>query len=404
MKVLIAGGGFAGAEAVIALRELAGDRVDIELTSPSGSLVYRPHAVREPFDLREAERIPLQPLCDAHRATLRAARVRRVDAARRRVETESGETLTFDILLVATGARAEPAVSGSITFDGTSGVAAMRSLLERARAGDVRRIAFVAPAGTGWTLPLYELALLAQTHLREHRQETRLDIVTPEDEPLGIFGPPASNRVRKALAARGIGVHRPQELAALAADAVVALPRIVGPRVPGLPATADGFLPVDDFSAVLDTPHVYAAGDVTDRPLKQGGLAAQQAEVAAAHIAARAGADVDPRPFAPRLRGLLLTGGLPWHLLGGAHPEAVPHPLWPELGKVIGTRLARYLGVDEPGDRPQGLELALMLADEAAADGDAGAALGWLSTAEAIGTTLPREYDQKRLAWTLGSQ
>ena len=41
---------------------------------------------------------------------------------------------------------------------------------------------------------------------------------------------------------------------------------------------------------------VYAAGDATNGPIKQGGVAAQQADAAAAAIAARAGADVEPRP------------------------------------------------------------------------------------------------------------
>lgn len=403
VKVVVAGGGFAGVEAVLALRALAGDRVDVELVTAGDSLVYRPHAVREPFGLGDAEHIPLRPLCDDHGAALRIARVTGVDVARREVRTDRGGAIAFDVLLVATGGRAEPAVAGTITFDGSRGVAELRRLLERAAEGQVRRIAFAAPTGTAWTLPLYELAFLAEAHLRERGAQTRLDVVTPEREPLGAFGAPATARVREALAARGIAVHRPKELRALGADAVVALPRVAGPRLTGLPSTADGFLPVDDFGLVRGTPAVYAAGDATDHPLKQGGLAAQQAETAAAHIAARAGAAVAQRPFAPVLRGLLLTGGLPWHLLGGPHPDATAQPLWPSLGKVVGTRLATYLGVAEPADRPQGVELALRLADEAAAEGDPGAALEWLSTAEAVEGTLPPEYAEKRLAWTFGS-
>jgi sulfide:quinone oxidoreductase len=403
LRVVIAGGGFAGVEAVLALRALAGERVDIELVSASDSRVYRPHAVREPFGLGDAEHIPLRPLCDDHRATLRTALVTGVDVAQREVQTDRYGALSYDVLLVATGARPEPAVADAITFDGRRGVAEMRRLLQGAAEGHVRMIAFVVPDAAAWTLPLYELAFLTHAHLRQHGAGTRLAIVTPENEPLGTFGTPASDRVRTALAARGISMHPPEELRALAADAVVALPRFVGPRLTGLPSTADGFLPVDDFGLVRGTTTVYAAGDVTDHVLKQGGLAAQQAEVSAAHIAAGAGAAIHPRPFAPILRGLLLTGGLPWHLLGGPHPDATARPLWPSLGKVIGTRLATYLGVAEPADRPQGMELALMLADEAAADGDPGAALEWLSTAEAIGADLPGEYEQKRLTWTFGS-
>ena len=401
MKVLIAGGGFAGVEALLALRELAGDRVELELVSAGDRLVYRPHAVREPFGLGDTEGIPLGPLCEAAGASLRIARVTDVDVDGHAVGTEDGGRIGYDVLLIAPGARREPAVPGAITFDGTRGVADLRAVLARAVAGEVRRIAFVVPEGVTWPLPLYELALLTEVHLIERGARTRLDIVTPEAEPLEAFGAPASARLRKALAARGISVRRPDELEGLRADGVVALPRIAGPAVPGLPATAEGFIPVDEFGAVEGAPDVYAAGDATDFPVKQGGLATQQAEAAATHIAARAGALVTPRPFEPALRGLLLTGAVPLYLHGGDRPEAMGRPLWPAATKVIGTRLSRRLGVDEPGDRPEGLELALMLADEEAAKGNAPAALEWLGAAEALSGELPAPYREKRAAWTL---
>src|SRR5512132_1422572 len=47
---------------------------------------------------------------------------------------------------------------------------------------------------------------------------------------------------------------------------------------------------------------VYAAADITAFPLKQGGLAAQEADAVAERIAAQAGARVLPQPFRPVLR------------------------------------------------------------------------------------------------------
>src|SRR6185295_9955533 len=69
----------------------------------------------------------------------------------------------------------------------------------------------------------------------------------------------------------------------IAADAVIALPQLVGPRIPGLPHDDDGFLPVDVHGRVCDG--VFAAGDVTASPLKHGSLATQQADAVAAAIA-----------------------------------------------------------------------------------------------------------------------
>ena len=47
--VFIAGGGVAGIEALLALRDLAGDRVRVTLASPSPEFTYKPLAVEEPF-------------------------------------------------------------------------------------------------------------------------------------------------------------------------------------------------------------------------------------------------------------------------------------------------------------------------------------------------------------------
>jgi sulfide:quinone oxidoreductase len=86
---------------------------------------------------------------------------------------------------------------------------------------------------------------------------------------------------------------------------------------------------------------------MTSRSLKQGGLAAQQADVAAAAIAARAGEAVKVAPYEPVLRGLLLTGGEPEFLekLPGAPPlsHSSAQFLWWPPQKVAGRHLAPYL-------------------------------------------------------------
>jgi sulfide:quinone oxidoreductase len=258
----------------------------------------------------------------------------------------------------------------------------------------------VVPGGVTWPLPLYEIALLAHAHLRSDGASVRLDVVTPEAAPLDLFGAAASDRVRSALAERDIGLHRPEQLRRLHADAAVALPRLDGPALPGVASTPDGFIRVDANGLVDGTANVYAAGDATFHPVKQGGLATQQAEAVATQIAARAGAPVQPRAFAPALRAVMLTGGLPLYLEGDrdASDAAARAP----LAKVVGTRLARWLGAEDPAAEPRGVHLALALADAEAARGDAGAALEWLSAAEAVGGELPPAYAEKRTAWTLG--
>jgi sulfide:quinone oxidoreductase len=87
---------------------------------------------------------------------------------------------------------------------------------------------------------------------------------------------------------------------------------------------------------------------MTTRPLKQGGLAAQQADVAAADIAAQiAGSDVEVHPYQPKLQGMLLTGGDPLYLQRDPHApvssEASSQPLWWPPQKVVGAHLGPYL-------------------------------------------------------------
>ena len=62
MKVLIAGGGVTGIEALLALRELAPDRVEVTLLAPTPEFVYKPLAVEEPFGPEPATRLELAPL------------------------------------------------------------------------------------------------------------------------------------------------------------------------------------------------------------------------------------------------------------------------------------------------------------------------------------------------------
>ncbi len=85
----------------------------------------------------------------------------------------------------------------------------------------------------------------------------------------------------------------------LEVERVLALPILRGRRLPGIPADADGFVQTDEHCRVRGVDAVWAVGDCTALAVKSGGLAAEQADVAAADIAALAGADVEAAPFEP---------------------------------------------------------------------------------------------------------
>jgi sulfide:quinone oxidoreductase len=172
-----------------------------------------------------------------------------------------------------------------------------------------------------------------------------LHFVTPEREPLEVF----QVRVRDLLDLGGITLHtsttwRP---GLLDVERVVTLPVLEGPAIQGLPSDEHGFLVTDPHGRVV--PGVFAAGDVTNFEIKQGGLACQMADAAAEQIAADAGAPVLPQPFKPELQGLLLTDHWARYLRpGGGGPVLATRGLrWPPA-KIAGRELARYLKTLEP--------------------------------------------------------
>jgi sulfide:quinone oxidoreductase len=364
-KVLIVGGGVGAIEAALALHHLAGDKARVEICAGRGDFVYRPFAVGEPYGASRVLRYGLESLAESCGASFRQENIAAVDSATRLATSHDGTEIPYDYLVVACGARLLWSVPGAVTFWGVADEGEMQDVVARLRQGQLRRLIFTMPGGHGWALPAYELALLAATELKQAGiTGTRLTVVTPEDGPLQIFGRRASEQVAELLANHGIEVitgthpvkHEHGALTIvpgdeLEADAVVSLPRLEGRRIAGLPYDASGFIPIDDHSRIPGLAHAFAVGDVTTFPVKQGGIATQQADVAAETIAAELGCDVETKALDPVLRGILWTGAKPRYLfgwLGGGHGEssvASERPQWPidNPSKLIGRYLTPFL-------------------------------------------------------------
>lgn len=362
-RVLIAGGGVAALEAALALRHLAEERVDAELVAPETHFWYRPLSVLEPFGAGHVHGVELAELAEECGARFGLGALASVDPDAHVARTEAGGEIAYDALLIAAGAKPVEAVSGALTFRGPADTGAFRDLLTEAEQGKVRRLVFAVPGGVVWPLPLYELALQTAAHLsRLGIEDVELVLVTHEESPLALFGAEASAAVADLLRHGGIEFH-PQRYAVsaqegslavvppgeIAADRVVALPRLVGNPVRGIPHDTDGFIPIDRQARVAGVDDVFAAGDATNFPVKQGGLAAQQADAAAEAIAAAAGAPITPEPFRPVLRGVIMTGHEPAflraELSGGAGDTSVAgaEALWWPPGKIVGRYLAPFL-------------------------------------------------------------
>ena len=359
--VVIAGGGVGALEGMLALQSHAGDRVRISVLTATRYLTYRALSVAEPFGADPAPRFDWEHITRDRGVRWIQDVVAGVRPDAHQLDTRDGPPIPYDALLLSLGARPEPALPGAIPFAGPRDVIAVADAIDALTPGRPHTIAFVAATGTAWTLPLYELALMTAEHGRKRGLDLAIELVTRESAPLGIFGADASAAVARRLEDVGVRLRTgtfAKEFAdgklwlelegPLDVDLVIALPPLSGPHLAGLADELDGFVPVDHFGRVRAIDRVWAVGDMTSRPLKQGGLTAQQADVAAADIAKEvAGAAIDVRPYEPKLRGLLLTGGDPVYLERRPHAppasEASDAFLWWPPHKVVGRHLGPYL-------------------------------------------------------------
>jgi sulfide:quinone oxidoreductase len=363
LRVAVAGGGVAAAELVLALRALAGDRVAIEIVTPNPQFAFRPASPGAAVRAHDVDVYDLRGLASEAGAALRVDSVEAVARDAHRLRLASGDTTAYDVLVVATGVQSDAGVTGAVTFRDQRDAALVAEAVEALAGMSQGRLVFAAPGGTSWTLPLYELALLAAADLARPYAPIEVTVVTPERKPLEVFGADASRHVAQLLEDHDVRLlagtspvsvqHGRLVLVtgeSIPADRVLAVPRLVGRRLAGMPADWNGFVDVDERGQVRGVPDVYAAGDVTSYPVKQGGLAAQQADVVAAGIAARAGADVGPLPFRGALRAAL--DGPDGFLQLRAELDETGKPLdggsaWSEPGDdgpAAGKLFAKHLG------------------------------------------------------------
>jgi sulfide:quinone oxidoreductase len=237
-----------------------------------------------------------------------------IDLGRRLVAT-TAESLSFDYLVVALGARTAPeSVEGFsemahdlYSVDGCRGA---HDALERFRGGKVgvlvTSMPFKCPAAP------YEAAFLIEARLRRRgvRERSEIHLYTPEHQPMPVAEAALGASIVEMLGARGIHYHplftfermRPAareivdaEGRAEKVDLLIAVPPHEAPEVvrsAGLTGVS-GWIHVDRETLRTEHPGVYAIGDVTSVRLpngkslpKAGVFAHHEAEVVAGQVAA----------------------------------------------------------------------------------------------------------------------
>ena len=139
LRVLVAGGGVAALEAILALRSLAARSRVARAPRPSAEFAHRP--VLRPHALHRRRRTANRVRSHARQAPSRRARRSRHRPPRS--PDRRRRPLPYDRLIVATGAQPVDGVPGATMFRGPISAGAVEGAIARAR----ERVIFTLPAG-----------------------------------------------------------------------------------------------------------------------------------------------------------------------------------------------------------------------------------------------------------------
>jgi NADH dehydrogenase FAD-containing subunit len=307
-RIVVLGGGYAGALAANRIAGRVGRAVRVTLVSDRDDLVHRVR-LHEVIAGRPWRRYPLRSIV-RRRVELARARVVRVDAAARVVLVRDGEdrAIGYDQLVYALGSRVRLDAPGAAEHAG--GLASLESALEaRARLDALGAGAPVVVIGGGLT------SIEAASEIAEARPELCVTLIA------GALATGLSDAarayVRETLAELGVDVREGARASRVEARAVVL---DGGERVPASfalwaggftaksPVTGDlpfderGRVITDATLAVPGAPGVWACGDGAAPPpgLAFARMACATAMPMGAHVAdnvARAARGAPPRPF-----------------------------------------------------------------------------------------------------------
>ena len=394
--VCVVGGGTAGLEGLLLARRLLGSAADLCLIVPDRMFRYRPMSPDSLFRPAKERGLAIADIVSEAGSRWVADRAVLVDEEQRSVVTRDGETVTFDFLLLAVGARPRRALRQGYLWARGDDPVFLDQILGELAAGTVRNVAVVVPRGARWPIPAYELALvLAWTAAGT---PAHITLITTESEPLGALGAAAAEAVAHELAAAGVelitgveaidavgddarsdsaSVFLVPELHADAAgaltgkptgsvggarhgdsarvfDRLISLPTVDGPSVAGVATDAAGFIEVDTTLKVCGSERAWAAGACVAAGLEHSALAARQADAAIAAIAEQCAdgvaADLTIPSGAPELTGMLLTGQRDEWL--AENPRGTREPstrcLWWPPGRAVGQMLAQHIAAWDP--------------------------------------------------------
>jgi hypothetical protein len=207
-RIVVAGGGIAGAEAALTLA-LGLPEDDVLLVGRWPSVRLLPDLVYVPFGVSPRRiDIPLDRLAE-HGVEHVVAEIDRVDVTTRTLHTSAGP-IEFDILVAAPGAKAREHGHHSLRSldDATRLAENLAALVHEARDGEPRTITIRAESEDSWTAPACETAMLIGNWVQAQGLAEHVDVLlaTSDSNAFEWFGPIAETEVDAALARAGVHV------------------------------------------------------------------------------------------------------------------------------------------------------------------------------------------------------
>ena len=329
-SAMILGGGFAGLEAAIQLREAG---LDVTLVSSRPHLFVYPTSIWVATGERRLDqvRLDLRDVARRHGFQLVVGTVSAISGARR-AATVDGEERTADHLVVAIGADRlrPPGYEHVFTLGGDpENVVRLRDALDALLAKGEGRVAIgfggnpIDPSAVRGG-PAFELMFNVETLLRRRglRDRFQLTFFAPMASPGERMGRKAAAAIRGMLERLGVAARFGTKIAGfdaggvrfeggerLDAELVVFLPAGNGHplvKASDLPRNDAGFALIDEGCAVPGLDGVWAVGDAAalqgpDWRAKQGHLAEVMARVAAANIAAQVAGRPERESYLPHV-------------------------------------------------------------------------------------------------------
>jgi sulfide:quinone oxidoreductase len=298
-RIVILGAGTGGTLAANRMHKLYGDAAEITVIDRDDRHLYQPGLLFVPFDLADPDELVRSRKAQLHGGIdFLLADIDRVETAENMVYLAGGDSVEYDVLVVATGAHLLPEETEGLTgpgwgekiltFYSLEGATALRDVLKQFDRG--RLVLNMVDLPIKCPVAPLEFCFLADWYLRKRgvRDDVELVYATPLD---GAFTKPiASERLGTLLEQKGIVLET--EFAAgqvdgqagrliswdereVEFDLLVSIPLHGGaPWVSNSPGLGDefGFVPSDKTTLQSTAaPNVFAIGDATNLPTSKAG-------------------------------------------------------------------------------------------------------------------------------------